>query len=192
MSLAKLEERLNAVLERITADDFLSGRGLGNEVPFYAFDYPPEFEPKVRDHIQFLVETAPKRRPGVRIKVINLFEVLIRVLEARGLYDKSVAMQKSKGDQALLKAIRAPLEADKVAAEVMAELQADPCDVLLMTGVGSAYPLVRTHTLLNSLQPRLGSLPLVLFYPGRYDGQSLQLFGLLGEKPYYRAFRLVS
>ncbi|KPB91020.1 BREX protein BrxB domain-containing protein [Pseudomonas syringae group genomosp. 3] len=38
----------------------------------------------------------------------------------------------------------------------------------------------------------MGQTPLVLFYPGRYDGQSLQLFCQLGEKPYYRAFRLVS
>ncbi len=31
----------------------------------------------------------------------------------------------------------------------------------------------------------------MLFYPGRYDGQSLRLFGILPDKPYYRAFRLV-
>ena len=34
-------ERLNRILDRITADDFLHGQGLGNEIPFYAFDYPP-------------------------------------------------------------------------------------------------------------------------------------------------------
>ena len=37
----------------------------------------------------------------------------------------------------------------------------------------------------------MGSTPLVLFYPGVYDGQSLRLFGTLEDKPYYRAFRLV-
>lgn len=191
MSLSTLDERLNGILDRVTADDFLSGRGLGNEVPFYAFDYPPEAEERVREHIRFVIETAPKRRPGLRITAINLFELLIQMLEARGLYTKSIEMQRSKGDDALLKALKAPLDADKIAVELMQKVPSGSCDVVFLTGVGSAYPLVRTHTLLNSLQPHMGSTPLVLFYPGRYDGQSLQLFGELGERPYYRAFRLV-
>jgi hypothetical protein len=34
--------------------------------------------------------------------------------------------------------------------------------------------------------------PLVMFYPGKYDGYSLRLFNTLAEDHYYRAFRLVS
>jgi hypothetical protein len=64
-------------------------------------------------------------------------------------------------------------------------------DMIFLTGVGAAYPFVRTHSLLNNLQPLLGNTPLVLFFPGRFSGQSLQLFGDLQETPYYRAFRLV-
>ena len=30
----------------------------------------------------------------------------------------------------------------------------------------------------------------VVFYPGRYDGQSLRLFGKLKNNNYYRAFKL--
>jgi hypothetical protein len=60
-------------------------------------------------------------------------------------------------------------------------------DLVLVSGVGSAYPLLRTH----NLHHRMGSTPLVLFYPGVYDGQSLRLFGTLQDRPYYRAFRLV-
>jgi hypothetical protein len=48
----------------------------------------------------------------------------------------------------------------------------------------------------------MNQTPLVMFYPGRYDGMSLRLFGKMGlvggassdrKKPanYYRAFRLV-
>jgi hypothetical protein len=45
--------------------------------------------------------------------------------------------------------------------------------------------------LLNNLHSMMGSTPLVLFCPGRYDGQTLQLFGILNDNPYYRAFSLV-
>ena len=34
-----LNERLNRILPRIISDDFLSGRGIGNEIAFYIFDY---------------------------------------------------------------------------------------------------------------------------------------------------------
>jgi hypothetical protein len=34
--------------------------------------------------------------------------------------------------------------------------------------------------------------PLLMLYPGRYDGTSLRLFNILGDDNYYRAFRLVS
>ena len=56
---------------------------------------------------------------------------------------------------------------------------------------GLVWPLLRTHSLLNNLQPVMGNTPLLLFYPGRYDGQSLRLFGKLKNNNYYRAFKLV-
>jgi hypothetical protein len=36
-----LEERLNHILPRITSRDFLDSKGLGNEIGFWIFDYPP-------------------------------------------------------------------------------------------------------------------------------------------------------
>jgi len=190
--MSSLDERLNAILERVTADDFLCGRGLGNEVPFYAFDYPPSEELRVREHVRFLETAIPKRRPDVKVAVVNLFELLVEMLKDRGRFDKAVEMQQKKGDERLFDVLRAPLDSGRVAAELVKRVSPEDHQVIFITGVGSAYPLVRTHNLLNNLQPLIGQTPVVVFYPGRYDGQSLQLFGVLGEKPYYRAFRLVS
>jgi erythromycin esterase-like protein len=184
------KERLNRILERLIADDFLEGRGLGNEIPFYAFDYPPERELDVREHIRFLLTQIPKKRPDLRLAHVNLFELVIDHLEDRGVYDKAVEMQKKKGDRALLKALAAPLDAGRLARVFADQVRPDEQDLVLVSGVGSAYPLLRTHSLLNNLQHRMGHTPLVLFYPGKYDGQSLRLFGILPDKPYYRAFRL--
>jgi len=64
-------------------------------------------------------------------------------------------------------------------------------DLVLVSGVGSVYPLLRAHTLLNNLHAVMGQTPLVLFYPGRFDGQVLRLFGTLKNDHYYRAFTLV-
>ena len=192
MSVNNLDERLNKILDRVTSDDFLGGEGLGNEVPFYAFDYLPHDELKVRDHVGFLLGAIPKRRPDLKVAYINLFELVLDMLTSRNLLEKSIERQAQKGDEALQKALKAPLDAGKVAKELVGRYPPNEYGLLMITGVGSVYPLVRTHNLLNNLQPFMGQTPLVLFYPGRYDGQSLQLFCQLGEKPYYRAFRLVS
>lgn len=187
-----LDERLNKILDRLTSDDFLGGQGLGNEVPFYAFDYPPHEELKVREHVQFLQGAIPKRRPDLKVACVNLFELVLEMLSSRNLLEKSIERQATKGDEALFKALKAPLDAGKIAKELVGRYPPSEYGLIMVTGVGSAYPLVRTHNLLNNLQPFMGQTPLVLFYPGRYDGQALQLFCQLGEKPYYRAFRLVS
>jgi hypothetical protein len=69
-----LHERLNQILPKVTSDDFLSGRGLGNEIAFYIFDYPPEDELRVRDYLRTLLDHLPKQRPGLRVQHVNLFD----------------------------------------------------------------------------------------------------------------------
>lgn len=188
---ADFNSRLDKILDRLTADDFLQGRGLGNEIPYYAFDYPSEREPEMRAHLAFLLAQVPKRRPGIRLAHVNLLDLIVRHLKARGFYDKALAMWPAKGDDGLLKALAAPLDATKLARLFADEVRPQEQDLVLVSGVGSAYPLARTHNLLNNLPHLTGHTPLVLFYPGRYDGQALRLFGILPDKPYYRAFRLV-
>jgi hypothetical protein len=187
----RLTDRLNQILPRVISDDFLSGRGLGNEIAFYIFDYPPEDELRVREHIGFLLDHIPQRRPGLRIKHLNLFDFVLDYLKSRHLLDKAINMQQEKGDDALKKALAGPLHEDKLATVFAEVAQPAQHDLVLLSGVGSVWPLLRSHTLLNNLHPVMGRTPLVMFYPGRYDGQTLRLFGRLKTNHYYRAFRLV-
>ena len=64
-------------------------------------------------------------------------------------------------------------------------------DLVLLSGVGSVWPMMRTHSLLNNLHPVMGNTPLVMFYPGKYDQKTLRLFGKIKIENYYRAFRLI-
>ncbi|WP_130470523.1 DUF1788 domain-containing protein [Candidatus Magnetaquicoccus inordinatus] len=189
--MSSLTERLNKILDRLTSDDFLSGSGLGNEIPFHAFDYPPQQELAVRDHIRFLEQQIPRKRQELSVLNINLFDLVVTYLQQRGLFDKAVEMQTNRGNPFILDKLKAPLDATKLAKVIHERIQEVQPSMVFLTGIGTAFPLVRTHTLLNSLQPLMGQTPLVLFYPGEYDGQALRLFGLLNERAYYRAFRLV-
>src|SRR5437868_10790723 len=98
-----LTDRLNKILPKLVSDDFLSGSGIGNEIAFYIFDYPPEDELRVRDHVRFLLEHIPMQRPGLRVKHVNLFDFVLDYLKSRNLLEKAVKMQREKGDDALKK-----------------------------------------------------------------------------------------
>jgi len=186
-----LTNRLNKILPTITSREFLSGSGIGNEIGFYIFDYLPEDELRVREHIKWLIEHLPKQHPDLRIKHINLFELVLEYLKSRNLLASALTMQREKGDEALKKALAGPLHENKLADVFAKAAKPEDHDLLLVSGVGSVWPLLRSHTLLNNLHRILGQTPLVMFYPGKYDGQSLRLFGKLRNNNYYRAFKLI-
>jgi hypothetical protein len=109
-----LNERLNKILPRVISDGFLSGSGIGNEVAFYVFDYPPEDELKVRDYLRTLVEHIPKQKHGLRVKHLNLFDLVLEYLRGRHLLDKAIQVQREKGDEALKRALAGPLHETKM------------------------------------------------------------------------------
>ncbi len=183
--------RLDNILDRLTSDELLQNKGLGKEIGFYIFDYPPEHELEMRDHIQFVLRQLPKRKPSLKFKHINLFELILDYLKSRKLLDRVLTMQKQKGDQELLKKIKSPLDPKNIAKAFVDAADPEHQDLILVSGVGNAYPLLRSHNLLNNLHPLMGDTPLVMFYPGIYTGQGLRLFGKLKEANYYRAFQLV-
>lgn len=186
------EERLNQILPRVTSADFLSNEGLGNEIGFWIFDYPPEREMDMRAFLHDVIEPAlGKRQPPIRSASINLFDLVTGLLQERGLLDKAIAMQKEKGDEAALNALRSVLKEDKIAQKLMTQIDLPNLDLVILSGVGTVYPMLRTHTLLSALHPHLKDTPLLMLFPGRYDGYSLRLFNKLNEDHYYRAFRLV-
>jgi hypothetical protein len=187
-----LDERLNQILPRITSRDFLDSKGLGNEIGFWVFDYPPERELDVRDFFNSTVLPAlGKKDPVFNVATVDLLQLVTGLLEDRKLLDKTLEMQKNKGDDSTLAALRSVLKEDKLAQKIANQFQIDTLDLMILTGVGAVYPMLRTHTLLSALHPIMGNTPLLMFFPGRYDGHSLRLFNTLAEDHYYRAFRLV-
>lgn len=187
----RLQERLNQIPEKILSEEFLQGQGLGNEIGFWIFDYEPEAELEVREYISFLEGMLHKKHDHLKVVNINLLQSLVDYLDDRNFVEKAVQMQEKKGDEALLKALKGPLHMDKFAPYLVEESKAADQDIIFISGVGSVWPLLRAHNLLNSLHSLLGHKPVVLFYPGHYTGQAMSLFGKIPTNNYYRAFKLV-
>lgn len=193
MMTADFEQRLNQVLPRLLSADVLDNRGAGGEIGFWIFDYPPEREMDMRLWLDdVIVPGIQKQRPELRYAVVDLFQEVIALLQERKLLDKAYEMQLKKGDDALLASLRSVLKEDRLAARLVEKHDVAQLDLLIIRGVGAVYPMLRTHTLLSALHPHMRDTPLLMFYPGRYDGLSLKLFNKLSDDNYYRAFRLVS
>lgn len=192
-SLQQLQQRLDQIQEKLESEEFLTNKELGGEIGFYIFDYPAEFEVTVRDHLHHITKKLETRSEitGKTFASINLFEMVIALLKSRNLLDRAYKMQFEKGDDALFKALKGPLEQNRFAEFIVAQANINDCDFIILHGLGSVWPIVRGHGLLNALHAKVGNVPTVMFYPGEYDGASLKPFGHIESNNYYRAFKLV-
>jgi len=193
-----LTDRLNLILPHITSKAFLSSEGIGNEIACYIFDYPASDELQVRAHIAWMMERFTTHNKDLRVLHLDLFDVVVAHLEQRGLWAKVLQMQQTREVPEVLNALRGPLTAEKLRDAIAAGYAPGDHDLVLLSGVGRVWPMMRAHGLLNCLHTVMGQTPLVMFYPGDFDGTTLKLFGRFaasthspGARHYYRAFPLI-
>ncbi len=188
-----IHERLDQILPLILDKRFRENKGLGNEIGFYIFDYDPKDELLVREHTAFLKQKVNTDNSEINIREFDLFEMIVETLSEKGYLEKVFAMEQAKGTNAILtpvkKTLRLTHKDDQVVDRIRKGTQAN--DVIFITGVGKAWPFVRSHTILNALHAVVEDAPLIMFYPGTYSGQDLHLFDEISDQNYYRAFKLI-
>ena len=190
--MKSIYERLDEILPIISEPHFRENKGLGNEVGFYIFDYSPKDEMIVRERIPFIKSKAQSSY-NINIVEIDLYEAIIEILESKGYLKKNFEMEEKRGSEFVMnatkKALRLTLSNDLLVKYIVEK--SEGCDIVFLTGVGKAWPLVRSHTILNNLHKEIEDMPLVMFFPGSYDGGTLMLFEEFKDDNYYRAFPLV-
>lgn len=186
--MANINSRLDKIIPKIKEDKFIHGRGLGNEISFYVFDYEPEHELQVRNHVLHIKKEFRHEGSGRKLIEFDLYKLLIETAKEKKVFDKILQMEEKEGKSALLKAMMNFAEPDIFLHKIKAQMQDH--NVVLITGIGKVYPFVRSHNILNNLQEVVDKIPVIMFFPGKYDGLSLRLFDRLDDN-YYRAFRLV-
>jgi len=186
-------DRLDEIMQRITKESFRENTGLGNEVGYYIFDYEPKYEMLVRDYVQFLKQKINEGNYGFTIKEFDLYEIMLELLETKGYLEKNFKMEQDKGSEfvfnATKKALRLTEKNDLIIQYIRDRVKKG--DVVFITGVGKVWPIIRSHTVLNNLHQVLDEVPVVMFFPGVYDGLELVLFEEIKDDNYYRAFKLV-
>jgi hypothetical protein len=189
----EFQERLDKIWDRISDEDFLANRGVANEVRYYVFDYEPCDELIIREKVKALKKQNNPEADGFQIIEFDLYEMVIQILEEKGYLDKCIKFEADKGMDYLYKAVTKMLRLtndDNLLVNRIVENT--PKDaVVFLTGVGKVFPFVRSHNILNNLHQVLDNVPVVMFYPGTWNGQSLSLFGTITDGNYYRAFPLI-
>ena len=186
-------ERLDAILPKITDKSFRENRGLGNEIGYYIFDYEPKYELLVREHIEFIKQKINNESSDINIREFDLYEILLEILEKKGFLQKNIEMEAKKGSEyvfnATKKTLRLTLKNDMISEYITDRIRKN--DIVFITGVGKAWPIIRSHVVLNNLNISIDKVPVIMFFPGKYDGLELVLFDEIKDDNYYRAFELI-
>ena len=188
-----LDEKLGAIEKIISHEEFRSKKGLGNEVTYHIFDYPPEEELKVRSYLKKLEKKFKTSPQGFELKIYDLYDIMLDLIEEEELLEACIEMEENDGMDYLISSVYDLLNMDSDDNYFNTYILENTPDnsVVFITGVGKIYPFLRAHGILNKLIIALDGIPMVLFYPGKYDGQSLTLFSLFDDGNYYRALPLI-
>lgn len=183
------------VLAALSSDRFLRMEGLGNEVPFFIWPYPPEQELEVQSANSRIVDRLRTTR-GLSVLVVDLFELAVELLEGRGgnMLERLEQIEPTRSRSAFRRDLQRMLDPEQhIVPAIERRIEAEAgVDLLVLTGIGRVFPFIRSHNVLNNLQVAVPDFPVLMLFPGEYSqtaslGSSLALFNLLTDDQYYRA-----
>ena len=181
-----VKERLDKIRVMIQERDFLEGKGLSNEVNIRIFCYDPREEMIIR-HFLKQIENEPL---DCHIIHYDLYQVFLDICKDKRILDRISALEEKKGKDFIKMQFEKSCDA-KTFAQKMQYDDHKIGDVIVLSGVGKVFPFMRVHALLEAMQPLFNDVPILVFYPGEFDGHYVKLFNKLKANEYYRAFKSI-
>ena len=178
---------LNKVSARLSEEAFLQNKGLSNEVGIHVFCYDPKDELTVRTYFEML---KAARDVPYRLVERDLYKIFLRICEEKHILKSIPNMEERKGKEYLFEQLQ-KVATPEAFVEKMKYIPHEKGDVLLITGVGKVYPFMRSHKILDNIQHIFSDMPILMLYPGKFNGQDLNLFGKFLDGHYYKAFNLL-
>lgn len=186
-AMSNIINQMNEIKKRFSDEVFLKNKGLSNEVGIHVFCYNPKEEMLVSGFFSDLIQSENQT---FRLKECDLYRIFLQICEEKRILKSIPAMEKKKGSDYLLKQLQKAISPEDFVEKMKYEPH-EYGDILLITGVGKVYPFMRSHNILDNLQHIFSDIPVVMLYPGTYDGQALSLFDEFHDGNYYRAFNMI-
>lgn len=184
-----LNKKFKHIYGVITHPKFLSMESLGGEIPFWISTYAPSQENDINNEIKNLINKL--KNEGIEPLLINLFELSVEIVDQKIGLEKMYKTEKRKTKGRFKKALESTINIhERLIPQIKEQVVEVGPHLLLINGVGASFPFIRSHNVLNNLQSAVKDIPTVMFFPGEYNGKSLNLFGKLKDDNYYRAFNI--
>lgn len=191
MKLQNIERKFEHLFGVFTSKAFLNKESLGGEIPFFIQPFHPAQQVEVDKQVKLLHKRLADA--GISVLMLDLYDISIELLQERKLLDKVLEKEPSTDKERFKKILQGPLDVGtNLLKRMSSHIDGEPHQIIFVTGVGQVFPFIRSHNVLNNLQSAIRDIPLVMFFPGVYNGVSLELFGRLKDDNYYRAFNLDS
>ncbi len=187
MHMDDIMTSLSKVSARLSEESFLTNKGLSNEVGIHVFCYDPRDELTVRAYFENL-----KSQTGAPYRLIerDLYKIFLQICEEKRILKSIPSMEERKGKDYLAEQLQ-KVATPEAFVEKMMYAPHEKGDILLISGVGKVYPFMRSHKILDNIQHVFSDIPVLMLYPGTFNGQDLDLFGKFLDGHYYRAFNLL-
>ncbi len=188
-SLVSDEKHVYNVLR---SERFLRMEGLSKEVPFFIYHFPPAWAVEV-EGLRDRVTTKLRTDDGLSVVDVNLYDLAIQLLQERGVWERVLALEPEMEKEEFRETLQGMLDPhDHLAPAIRARLDAEPSDIVFLTGLGEVFPFIRTHTVLENLQSVVTGRPMLAWFPGTYEftqahGHQLRALNLTASDSYYRA-----
>lgn len=178
-----LMTNLDNLFNYIKSTDLLASARAGGHLPIYIWSYPPAQEDEM---MRCVAGTRSNLiAEGKTVIHIDLFDKIVEVLREQGELEKLLEIESQVEKWEVADHINSVADfSDVVIPEILKETAGLPPAVLFLSGIGKCYPFLRTAKIVNGLENSLSDIPVVLFFPGNYDGWTMLLFGSVPEHTY--------
>lgn len=189
--MENIVKKFEHIYQVITDKDFLQMKKLGGEIPFFIAAFDPKQQIDVDRAIRSLKNKLETN--GIPVLELNLYDIALELLTEElsdgEIFELEITMDKREFKEAL----QSTLDINEVLVPKMKSLiENNSAKVYFLTGIALVFPFIRSHNVLNNIQNIAREAPTVAFFPGDYNGYSLELFGLMKDDNYYRAFNIAN
>jgi hypothetical protein len=187
-----LSQRIAELKSQLSSVNNLNKNKAAGDMKFFIFDYDPKDELRIREEIEKL------KNSNFEIILFDLYDMMLEIIKENDYFENIKALEKDYDKSLLLQQVFLPMLAleqtgNAILNKFSSATTDDGSHIVLVTGVGKSFPIIRSHTILNNLQSIFKKNPVVMVYPGRFSARKghLKLFDRLEDDNYYRAFPII-
>lgn len=182
-----IENLFEGIFNKLVSPEF--GKNLGGELPLFIQPIPAEQQDAAESQIRRLSTRLKKK--GIESVTINLYDLCMGILSDEGVLGTILEEEANLSREDIISTLDSILDIKSVIIprikDVIEEVHPS---YDFISGVGSVYPFVRSHGILNNIDELTGQCHLILFFPGEYNNLQLKLFGSISDENYYRGHNL--